>query len=77
MANNSHGDAGLAALDTDYQLIGVISLRNGKHRISESDLDAYFVPKASMPITKAYLEGLQKGIGYKKTSSAYLFRKLA
>jgi hypothetical protein len=76
LANNSHGDAGLAAIDEDYQLIAVFSLRNGKHKMIEKNLDEYFVPKAPLQITKEYLEKLQKGIGYKKTGSAYLFQKV-
>ncbi len=76
LANNSHGDAGIAAIDDDYQLMAVFSLRNGKHRIDEKNLDEYFVPKSSLQITKEYLEKLQKGIGYKKTASNYLFQKV-
>lgn len=76
LANNSHGDAGLAALDEDYQLKAVFFLRNSKYRISESNLDTFFVPKTQQQITKAYLEKLQKGIGYKKTASVYLFKKV-
>jgi len=76
LANNSHGDAGLAAIDDDYQLKAVYSVRNGKHRISEKNLDEYFVPKSQIQITKVYLEKLQKGIGYKKTASEYLFQKV-
>ena len=76
LANNSHGDAGLAALDEDYELIAVFFLRDGKYRISEVNLDAYFVPKAKISVTKKYLLELQKGIGYQKSASAYLFRKV-
>ena len=77
LANNSHGDAGVAALDEDYQLIAVANLRNGKHRISENKLEDYFVPKTSkVKITKEYLLELQKGIGYKKSATVYVFRKL-
>ncbi len=76
LANDSHGDAGLAAIDDDYQLKAVFSVRNGKHRISETNLDEYFIPKSQIQITKVYLEGLQKGIGYKKTAGVYLFQKV-
>lgn len=76
LANNSHGDAGMAAIDEDYQLIAVFSLRNGKYSMIEKNLDDYFVPKTSLQITKDYLEKLQKGIGYKKTGSDYLFQKV-
>lgn len=76
LANNSHGDAGLAAIDDAYQLKAVFSVRNGKHQISETNLDEYFVPKSQIQITKEYLERLQKGIGYKKTAGVYLFQKV-
>jgi hypothetical protein len=76
LANNSHGDAGIAALDDDYQLQAVFSLRKETYQISETSLDEYFVPKSSQQITKEYLEKLQKGIGYKKTAGVYLFQKV-
>jgi len=76
LANNSHGDAGMAAIDDDYRLKAVFSVRNGKHRISENNLVEYFVPKSQVEISKEHLEKLQKGIGYKKTASVYLFQKV-
>jgi hypothetical protein len=76
LANNSHGDAGIAAIDDDYRLKAVFSVRNGKHRISETNLDEYFVPKSQIQITREYLERLQKGIGYKKAADVYLFQKV-
>jgi hypothetical protein len=76
LANNSHGDAGMAAIDDDYRLKAVFSVRNGKYRISETNLDEYFVPKSQIHITRAYLEKLQKGIGYKKTAGVFLFQKV-
>ena len=76
VANNSHGDAGLAAIDDDYQLKAVFSVRNGKHRISETNLHEYFIPKSQIQVTRDYLEKLQKGIGYKKTAGVYLFQKV-
>ncbi|MBD3385253.1 hypothetical protein GF407_10055 [candidate division KSB1 bacterium] len=76
LANNSHGDAGLAAIDRNYQLIGVFFLRKGKYSIRETNLDEYFVPKSPIRVTKEYLEKLQKGIAYKRVGNAYLFRKV-
>ena len=76
LANNSHGDAGVAAINKEYQLVAVFSLRNGKHKIKKNDLDGYFVPKSSIQLTKEYLMQLQKGIGYTKSGSAYLFRRI-
>ena len=76
LVNNSHGDAGLAAIDDDYQLKAVFLVKNGKYRISEKNLGDYFVPKSQNRVTREQLERLQKGIGYKKTAGVYLFQKV-
>lgn len=76
LANDSHGDAGMAAIDDDYRLKAVFSVRNGKHRISQSHLDEYFVAKSQTQITRDHLEKLQKGIAYNKTAGVYLFQKV-
>lgn len=76
LVNNSHGDAGLAALDPDYQLIAVINQRQGKHRLSETNLDDYFIPKRDIQVSADDLRELGRGIGYTKTASLYLFRRI-
>ncbi len=77
LANNSHGDAGVAAVDDDYELIAVFFAGKNIHRISQTNLDQYFIPKSSaIQITREYLLGLKKGIGYKRSASAYLFRRI-
>ena len=75
-ANNSHGDAGLASIDEDYEFVAVIQKSGGKHRWSNQKLAEYFVPKKETEITKENLEKIGKGIGYKKTASSYLFRRV-
>lgn len=76
LANNSHGDAGVAALDDGYRLIAVVQSRSGKYHISDTNLEQYFVPKASkVHATKEYLLELGRGMGYKKTASFYVFRR--
>jgi len=76
IANNSHGDAGVANLDIDFRLIGVINYRNGKFTLSEKNLSLYFIPKKSSAIhTKQHLLSLNRGMGYKKTASHYLFKR--
>ncbi|NJN99417.1 MAG: hypothetical protein HC875_37625 [Anaerolineales bacterium] len=76
LVNDSHGDASMACLDEDYELIGVVMGRNGNYRITEQDLADYFRPKSPMEITKAYLEKSQRGIGYKKSAGMYLFKRV-
>ena len=76
LANNSHGDAGMAAIDAEFEFIGIVLKRGNKYRISEKNLSEYFIPKKAIEITPEYLEEIQKGIGYTKTASSYLFRKV-
>lgn len=76
VANNSHGDAGVAFTDEDFELIAVINYRSGKFTVSTKNLDHYFIPKKQDVVhTKQHLLSLNRGIGYKKTASHYLFKK--
>lgn len=80
IANNSHGDAGLADNDPDFELVGVIKRRGKRFRLSMEDLVAYFVPKTrKVPEDRAaardYLLELGRGVGYTKSAADYVFRK--
>jgi hypothetical protein len=76
LANNSHGDSGLAAMDEEYRLEAVFSERNQKYTICQTNLHEYFIPKSQTQPTRDALIKLQKGIGYTKTADAYLFQKI-
>lgn len=76
LMNNSHGDASMASIDQDYEFIAVILRDKGIHRVSQKGLDSYFIPKKPIEVTKEYLEQTQAGIGYQKTASSYLFRRV-
>ena len=76
LVNNSHGDASMASIDETYELSAVVIGGSGKYRLSEKDLDSYFVPKRAIEITKEYLHKIQKGVGYKKAGSMYLFERV-
>lgn len=77
IANNSHGDASMASIDNDYEFIGVFKKRSTKKYIfSDTNLDTYFIPKKPIKITKTYLKQIQKGIGYTKSASSYLFKRV-
>jgi hypothetical protein len=76
LVNNSHGDASMASIDEDYVLVAVIMRRSEKYRLTEKDLDSYFVPKSKVNITKEYIEKIQRGIAYKKSGNVYLFRRI-
>ncbi|WP_135611636.1 hypothetical protein [Methanococcoides sp. AM1] len=77
LANNSHGDAGVAFIDDDYEFIAAIYVKSGRHHITDRNLGSYFVPKKQIKITKEYLEELGKGIGYTKTANSYIFRRIS
>ena len=76
VVNNSHGDAGLASLDSDFKLIAVANNRDGKFVLSDKELDQYFVPKKKVEITPQYLKELGRGLGYTKTATNYIFEKI-
>ena len=63
-------------LDDDYELISTITHRNGKYKWSSENLELYFVPKKQEHPTREEIEKKQKGIGYKKTASNYLFKRV-
>lgn len=76
VANNSHGDAGLANLDEDYKLIAIANQRDDKWKIKTTNLEQYFILKKEIPITKDILKDKGKGLGYKKTANAYIFKRI-
>ena len=76
LVNNSHGDASMADLDKAFSLYSVIYRSNRKFYLSQKNLEQYFVPKKELEISMEYLEKKMKGIGYKKTASFYLFKKV-
>lgn len=80
IANNSHGDAGLAHNDPAFDLVAVINRRGARFTLSTHNLDAYFVPKKQvipedMTEARAYLLALGRGIGYVKSAADYVFQK--
>ncbi len=76
LVNNSHGDAGMASIDKDYELIAGIHKRKGKYRLSTASLEKYFIPKKDIKVTREMLLERQKGVAYTKTAALYLFQKV-
>ena len=76
VANDSHGDASLAALDDDYALIAVIARRGGRHRLTDQNLHTYFVPRSGKQVTHAAIERTGRGLAYTKSPAAYVFRRV-
>ena len=76
LANNSHGDASMASIDEQFELVAVANRRDNIHRIRDNDLESYFVPKSGKAVTRQYVEQIQRGVGYKKSASMYIFRRV-
>jgi len=75
-ANDSHGDATLAKLDTDFDFIGVLEYSKGKYQFTNEDLDQYFTFKRDRPIDIDKVKKTMKGPKYKTTTEYYLFEKI-
>lgn len=75
--NDSHGDASMANIDPDFELIGVVNRRGERFSIKTTGLEEYFVLKRPTEITVDTLRERERGFGYTKPASSYLFRKTA
>lgn len=76
VANNSHGDAPLAHLNPDYELIGVVNREAERFKLTFENLDTYFVTKSGKPLDKAEILRSMRGLGYTKAPYAYIFQKV-
>ena len=76
VANNSHGDAGMAHLMDEYEFIAVMNCSGKNFSHSTKNLDSYFIPKKSQDISFDYLEKLGRGIGYTKYATDYVFQRV-
>jgi hypothetical protein len=80
VANNSHGDAGLAWSNPELELVAVVQRRGERFSVSTDRLSEYFIPKSPkvprQPEEAAnHIRSLGRGIGYTKTASNYVFRR--
>ena len=76
VVNNSHGDASMASISSDYEFMAVINKRSNNFTISTLNLEKYFIPKKDIEITEEFLEKHMRGVGYTKTATNYIFKKI-
>lgn len=77
VCNNSHGDASMASIDPDFELIAVYRRKtDDKFSISETNLNEYLKPKNGIEPNKDQLMKSMKGMAYTKSPSGYIFRKV-
>jgi len=82
IANNSHGDAGLAWCDPDFRLVAVVDRRGDRWSLSTRRLEEYFIPRSrdvpQEPASLAdHIRSLGRGIGYTRTAADYVFEKMS
>lgn len=77
VVNNSHGDAGMASISQDYKFIAVINKRSKNFTISTGNLEKYFTPKKDINITEEFLDKHRRGVGYSKTATDYVFKRIS
>ncbi|WP_062526401.1 hypothetical protein [Demequina rhizosphaerae] len=73
LANASHGDASLAALDPSLRLVAAVHHRDGRYHLDTADLDRYLVPKKRADAVAERIRRAGRGIAYTKSAFAYVF----
>lgn len=74
LANTSHGDASLAALDPRLELVAAVHHRGEHYRFDTDALDSYLTPKTPAAAEPDAIRRKGRGIAYTRTAFAYLFR---
>ena len=74
LANNSHGDASLAALDPRLSLAAAVKADGDRYRLDRRELHTYLIPKNPLHADAARIRSQGRGIGFTRTAFAYIFR---
>lgn len=74
LANSSHGDASIAALDPDLELVAAVHHRDSQYRLDTRDPGQYLIPKNPAAADPDLIRASGRGIAYTRTAFAYLFR---
>lgn len=74
LANTSHGDASLAALDPALRLVAAIHHRADSYGLDTTNLDSYLIPKQRSAADPDTIRRKGRGIAYTKTAFAYVFK---
>ncbi len=74
LANASHGDASLAALDPSWRLVAVVQHRGDRYRLVTDRLEDYLVPTRPDDADPERIRATGRGIAYTRPAFAYLFQ---
>ncbi|MEO5779444.1 class I SAM-dependent methyltransferase [Arthrobacter sp. PAMC25284] len=73
LANASHGDASLAALDPTLRLEAAVTHRGETYLLDTDRLDRYLVPKNPDGNRPELIRAAGRGVGYTRPAFAYVF----
>jgi SAM-dependent methyltransferase len=76
LANGSHGEASLAALEPTLRLVAAVHHKDGRYRLVTDRLDGYLVPKRQHTANPDHIRSTGRGIAYTRTAFAYLFQSV-
>ncbi|MPZ97693.1 MAG: methyltransferase domain-containing protein [Propionibacteriales bacterium] len=74
LANSSHGDASVVALDSSWQLVAAVQTSAGGFELTDVGLRAYLRPKPGRAKTAEEIRRRGTGVAYTQSAFAYLFR---
>lgn len=74
LANASHGEASLAALDPQLTLVSAVHVVDGQYSFERSDLESYLIPKKPALADPELIRSSGRGIDYTRPAFAYLFQ---
>ena len=77
IANNSHGDASIALVDPDYEVIGIILRSGDRFRLKTEALTDYITKKDGTEIDREKVRSRMVGERFARPAYAYVFRKVA
>jgi len=75
--NNSHGDASMARLDSDFEFVAVYRRRSEHFTISSQELETYMIPKSGIEPDRMKLESDMRGPAFTKPVAGYVFVRTA
>ncbi len=74
LANTSHGDASLAALDPQLELVAAVQHRDDRYRLVTDELHTFLVPRKPEAADPEKIRSSGRGIRYTRDAFAYVFR---
>lgn len=74
LANASHGDASLAALDPRVELVAAVLLDGDEYRMDTAALETFLVPRSPAAADPDLIRSTGRGITYTRDAFAYLFQ---